>query len=326
MKQEHRLIAIGITIFVLICVGHFSVSATELENSATTEERMQEDSSEIQSEEQNIVTEEATEEVESVKSEDSNIDNNENSEIATSEENANNSLDKEEINTDESQIPDIHTDDLSDIDGSDTKENIDLEELVNKDDDNMGLYYYLQKYQYQSLSAYLEKNLEYIDLQLQSVEQMYDLGDVTETVVLSYQSQKALVKSQLQIAQNESGYYNLYLEKNGLDYSDHDIKAVKNIESIEYYIENYPEKDYMTVARYVTDYNNAVSGIEAKQVEISYLEEEVKRVTLLYSEGEISKLEMVEKEVSLAKAQYELEQQYVEMNVAYLYVIQVCGE
>ncbi len=326
MKQEHRLIAIGITIFVLICVGHFSVSATELENSATTEERMQEDSSEIQSEEQNIVTEEATEEVESVKSEDSNIDNNENSEIATSEENANNSLDKEEINTDESQIPDIHADDLSDIDGSDTKENIDLEELVNKDDDKMGLYYYLQKYQYQSLSAYLEKNLEYIDLQLQSVEQMYDLGDVTETVVLSYQSQKALVKSQLQIAQNESDYYNLYLEKNGLDYSDHDIKVVKNIESIEYYIENYPEKDYMTVARYVTDYNNAVSGIEAKQVEISCLEEEVKRVTLLYSEGEISKLEMVEKEVSLAKAQYELEQQYVEMNVAYLYVIQVCGE
>lgn len=66
--------------------------------------------------------------------------------------------------------------------------------------------------------------------------------------------------------------------------------------------------------------------IRKKDYVISYLEEEVKRVTLLYSEGEISKLEMVEKEVSLAKAQYELEQQYVEMNVAYLNVVQVCGE
>lgn len=259
--------------FILICVGHFSVSATELESSATMEESAQDESLEL--EEQNAITEEP-----------------------------------QDIET--------HTDALTEIDDSDIEDKADLEELVNVGDDKEGLYYYLQQYQCQCLCAYLDKNMEYIDLQLQATEQMYALGDATETIVKSYRAQKALIESELQIAQNESDYYGLYLGKNGLDYSDYDVREMKDIESIDYYIENYPEKDYMTMARYVTDYKNAVSGIEAKKAEISYLEEEVKMATILFNEGEISKLEMTEKEVSLAKAQYELEQQYVAMNVAYL--------
>ena len=45
---------------------------------------------------------------------------------------------------------------------------------------------------------------------------------------------------------------------------------------------------------------------------------------LLYSEGEISKLELKQQETALAKAQYELEQYYVEMNLAYVNLMIYC--
>lgn len=110
----------------------------------------------------------------------------------------------------------------------------------------------------------------------------------------------------------------------GLQYNDYDMKVLKNVKSIDYYINKYPELDYMTIARYVTDYNNAVAGIDAKKVEIDALEGTIEMAELLLKEGELSQLELEEKEVSLAKAQYELEQYYVSMNMAYHNLITLC--
>ena len=191
------------------------------------------------------------------------------------------------------------------------------EEELNDLDDQTGMYYFFQKYLYDCNAVYFEAYIDYLELQVAACEEMYGLGEITEANLKSYQAQKTLAEAELKVAKNESAYNNLYLVKNGLDYSEADIKEIKEIESMDYYIEKYPKKDYMTIARYVTDYNNAIIQIHAKQTEISALSTSVKMAERLLEEGEISKLEYAEKEVSLAKAQYELEQQYVELNVAY---------
>ena len=80
----------------------------------------------------------------------------------------------------------------------------------------------------------------------------------------------------------------------------------------------------MKLARYVTDCNNAIAGINAKKVEIDALETELSMAALLLESGEISQLDYSEKEVALARAQFELEQQYVEMNVGYWQLKMLC--
>lgn len=204
-----------------------------------------------------------------------------------------------------------------------TKENEESEE-INDMNIQSGKYYFFQKYLYDCNAIYLEKYIDYLELQVSVCKEMYQLGEITEANLKSYQAQKALAEAELEIAKNESAYNNLYLETNGLDYSESEIKEIKQIESVDYYIENYPKKDYMTIARYVTNYNNAAVEIQAKQTEITTLNLNVKMAETLLQEGEISKLEYVEKEVSLAKAQYELEQYYVELNVAYLQLTLLC--
>lgn len=198
-----------------------------------------------------------------------------------------------------------------------------LQEL-NDLDDQTGMYYFFQKYLYDCNAVYLEAYIDYLELQVAACEEMYALGEITEANLKSYQAQKTLAEAELKVARNESDYNNLYLVKNGLDYSEADIKEIKEIENMDYYIEQYPKKDYMTIARYVTDYNNAIVKIHARQTEISALGTSVKMAERLLEEGEISRLEYAEKKVSLAKAQYELEQQYVELNVAYWSLTMLC--
>ena len=70
--------------------------------------------------------------------------------------------------------------------------------------------------------------------------------------------------------------------------------------------------------------DNAVAQIQAKEVEIDSLQTDVAMGKVLLDAGEISKLEYKEKEVSLAKAQFELEQQYVAMNVSYWQLMMLC--
>lgn len=191
-------------------------------------------------------------------------------------------------------------------------------------DSKTGKYYFFQKYLYDCNAAYLEDYIAYLELQVSAYEEMYRLGEITEGDLKSCQSQKALAQAELETAKNESAYYQLYLTKNGLAYSNEEIKSVKEIEGVDYYIEKYPKKDYMTIARYVTDYQNATVGITAKQAEIDALTVNLKMAGMLLQEGEISELEYAQKGVSLAKAQYELEQKYVELNVAYWRLTMLC--
>ncbi|MCM1500285.1 MAG: hypothetical protein NC124_17620 [Clostridium sp.] len=191
-------------------------------------------------------------------------------------------------------------------------------------DTQTGKYYFFQKYLYDCNAEYLEDYVEYLELQVSAYEEMYHLGEITGSDLETCRAQKTLAQAELEIARNESAYYDLYLTKNGLDYSRAEIKEMKELKSMDYYIEQYPEKDYMTIARYVTDYHNATAGIDAKQAEVDALKVTVKMAEMLLQEGEISKLEYAQKRVSLAKAQYELEQKYVEMNIAYWRLTALC--
>ena len=199
-----------------------------------------------------------------------------------------------------------------------------LEELLAKMRYQNGLPYFLNKYQYDCEITYMKKYIAYLKMQIKIYQEMYELGEVTETMVQSYMAQKELAEAELQTAQNESAYYNLYITENKLDYSDYDVRLLKAVKGIEYYRENYPEKNYMTIARYVTDYNNAVTYIQAKQVEVASLKRSVAMSKMLLEEGELSEIEYMESEVSLARAEYELEQYYVSMNIAYVNIMSYC--
>lgn len=200
-------------------------------------------------------------------------------------------------------------------------------DVVNEDtqdtsvaDNKEGLYYYLQKYQYDWAVVYMKEKISYIAIQLDAYNRLYELGDITETDLQSCKAEKKLAEADLQVALNESDYYNQYLIKNELDYSNYDMTTSKDVKDVEYYMEMYPEIDYMLFARYVTDYNNAVVKIQAQKESVSVLETKKKMASLLFEEGEISQLEFAETEVTLAEAKYKLEQLYVEMNLAFYYL------
>lgn len=194
-------------------------------------------------------------------------------------------------------------------------------DALDESDNNESEYYFLQKYLHDANAKYLESQLDYIDIQINAYEQMYKAGEITEVMLQKIKSQKALIEAELIVAQNESDYYNLIMKKEGYSYDD-DVKELKQVESLDYYINNYPNIDYIEIARYVTDYNNAVAKISAKELEVNAISKELELSTLLYNEGEISKLEYAEMEVGLSFAQFELEKLYVDMNTAY-YRIQI---
>lgn len=337
MKNIFKIFIVVLSVFVLIVTGSFSAIASSLETGTTAEENEQEDSSgeETQTEatgDEQPASEEVTEQSgitgdDEMTQTTETISSTENTEETSTEE-------TDRTGNNETVGDPSQTEDSSEAETEQTTENIeeetskdsviDWDELLSGQTTKSGLYYYIQKYQYDCQAIYLEQYIAYIEKQISACEKMYELGDCTENVVKSYEAQKALLEAELQIARNESRYNNLYLEKNELDYSDYNMKELKDVQSIEYYIENYPEKDYMTLARYVTDYNNAVASINAKQVAIEALETDVNIASLLLQEGEISQLELAEKEVALAQAQYELEQYYANMNMAYYNLTQIC--
>lgn len=184
-----------------------------------------------------------------------------------------------------------------------------------------GFIYYCNKYQYECEISYLQKYLECINLEVDACQKMYDLGDITAADLKSYQAKQASVEAQITVAKNQRDYNDLYLKENNLDYSDYVIKEKKDVQSIDDYLKQYPAKNHMTMAGYVTRYQNALAYIGAKETEIDALGMQVDAAKLLYDAGEISKMELKQQEAAVAKAQYELEQYYVEMNLAYINLI-----
>lgn len=285
---------------VFIISGSFSAKASSLDNNQTTELTTEQNSTEkettVDITEENVIENETTT----------------STEIISSTENTT------EIQTTE------NTEEISKIEEQQTEDFNEEIKVFTDIDIKTGKYYFIQKYLYDCNIAYLEKYISHLQLQISACEQVYQVGNTTESVLKSYKAQKALAEAELTVAKNESAYNNLYLDKNQLDYSGINMKEIKSVESIDYYIENYPEIDYMKLARYVTDCNNAIAGINAKKVEIDALETELSMAALLLESGEISQLDYSEKEVALARAQFELEQQYVEMNVGYWQLKMLC--
>ena len=205
------------------------------------------------------------------------------------------------------------------------EKNTDMESVISESIYNYGLKYYLNRYLYDRETKYLQTYLEYLELEVAAGKEMYEVGDITEADVKMYQAQKAMVEAQIQAAKNQISYNDMFLNKNHLDYSDYVVKEEKDMKEIDYYMERYTGKNYMTIAGYVTTYNNALAYIKAKKVEIEALNMKLDSAKLLYSNGEISRVEMKQQETGLAKAQYELEQYYVEMNQAYINLITYCN-
>ncbi len=187
-----------------------------------------------------------------------------------------------------------------------------------------GLIYYCNRYQYECEISYLQKYLEYMNLEVDACQKMYDLGELTAADLSSYQAKQASVEAQLTVAENQRDYNALFLKENNLDYSNYVIKEKKDVQSIDDYLNRYPAKNHMTMAGYVTGYQNALAYIDAKEMEIAALEMQLESTKLLYDEGEISKMELKQQETAVAKAQYELERYYVEMNLAYINLIIYC--
>ncbi|MCM1204944.1 MAG: hypothetical protein NC300_12450 [Bacteroidales bacterium] len=187
-----------------------------------------------------------------------------------------------------------------------------------------GLIYYLNSYQNECEMIYLQSCLEYASLEEEIGRKRYDMGEITPAEVKAYEAKRASVEAQLAAAENQRNYYGLFLKENGLDYADYPIKETKDVKSSEYYIGQYPAKNHMTMAGYVTNYQNALAYLEAKKIETEYLTMQTDSAKHLYDAGEISTLELKQQEVSLAKAIYEQEQYYVEMNLAYANLLLYC--
>lgn len=312
MEHKLRKYLFAMLILGMIITGHFYVRASEVNTEATEHNTMDETSWEDVTEEAGSteLTASGGEESEAASEETTTeTDEEQATEERTTEEGA-----SEDETPEEGPRTDVDSEEMEKA----------LEELLKKMSYQNGLPYFLNKYQYDCKITYMKKYIAYLDAEVKIYQEMYELGEVTESALQSYKAQKELAEAELKTAQNESAYYNLYITEHKLDYSDYDVKSLKSIEGIDYYRENYPEKNYMTIARYVTDYNNAVTYIHAKQVEIDSIEKSLALSKMLLDEGELSEIEYMEGEVSLARAEYELEQYYISMNTAYVNIMSYC--
>lgn len=333
-EKRIKKIVIASVIGVALVIGQIHTSATEADTRALSET---EDTADVTDKEENITEimdkEEKTTEVVAPSSKiNEKIENSETKEEVSTDATTGNitiepTIEKttEIFSTEKTDIEKNTRDNFEDdkeID--DEKLVMDIEKLEALADYDEGLVYYLKKYANDSKAFYLEKYVDYLDKQAKVCEEMCALGEMTEAEAASIQAQCSFVKAELTVARNESLYFNLYLEKNELDYSDYAIEEAKDVHDIDYYTEKYPKKNYMTIARNVTDYYNAVAYMEAKKAEISALEKSISMMELLYEEGEISELELLEKKVSLEKAKYELVQYNIDRNIAYYSLEKIC--
>ena len=183
--------------------------------------------------------------------------------------------------------------------------------------DYQGLYYYLRRYDCDCKIIYLKEYVVFLEKKSKAATLMYDLGDITKAELLSCQAEQKEAEAALATAKNERDYYQLYLQDHALDFSTFDVKKAYKIYDVEYYRQNYPEREIMTMAGYVMNYHNATANIEAKQAELAAIKEKVSAAERLYAEGELSELDLEQQRVALAQGEYELQQCYAERALAY---------
>lgn len=331
MRYRRKISVVLLLVACVLCTGQLYVSATEIGTESTAESVSEENATEESITEEDSVEENITEES---ATEESTVEENIAEESATEEkgteasivgENSAGESTTEEDSLEENTTAKSATEEKGTETSAEENTTEELAEFALPEGNSNGLYYYLNQYQYDCKVTYMEKYVSYIAMEVAIYQEMYDMGEVTETVLNSCEAKKSVAEAELTMAQNERAYYELYLTENGLNYSDFDVKQLKSIQSLDYYKEHYPEKDSMVFARYVTDYNNAVLGIESKSVEVEAWKDEVSMAELLVQEGELSEWELEEKKLSLAQAEYELEQYYVQMNMAYYNITQLTG-
>lgn len=311
--KKGNILLLGLVMIGVIIIGQFQTSASEIDvtdDKTTTEQSVSEGTESGYSTEEEI-TEGTTEEREGKK------DIKEEQETGAGEE------DRTEDSLDEDTN---HTEDQDGI-ADNTEDETEAQEIEETESDSLyyqGLRYYCSRYQYECEIVYLKKYLEYIQLEVAAGKEMYDLGEMTAADFKSYQALQTSIQAQITVAENQRDYNTLFIEENDLDYHDYIIKEKKSVKNIDDYLEQYPEKNHMTMAGYVTNYRNALAYIDAKEMELDSLTMKLDAAKLLYEAGESSKLELKQQEAAVAKAQYELEQYYVEMNLAYINLILYC--
>ncbi|MCM1179793.1 MAG: hypothetical protein NC347_06030 [Clostridium sp.] len=295
MKKNNILLVFMAIIFGTAAIGQFTTNASETDSAdAMKTEATQELSTEQE-------TESATQ---------------------VSDTNLEDKTDKPDNN----EMPDLDMEPAEGImDQEDDADRQDIDEVdIEESLYYQGLRYYLTRYEYECELTYLQSYLAYVKLEVAASENMYDMGELTEADVKGYEAQQSSIEAQIQVAKNQIRYNGLFLEEHNLDYQDYVVKEKKDVKSIDSYIEQFPAKDHMTMAGYVTSYQNALAYIEAKKVEIEYTAKKLDSSKLLYEAGEVSELELKQQETALAKAQYEMEQYYVEMNLAYVNIKTYC--
>ena len=218
------------------------------------------------------------------------------------------------------------------IDGqeeSDTGETVVTEDESNSDKiekeeiilQNAGIIYYLNQRQNQSLADIYNEIDVLLKEKVEIYKTMYNEGEITYLYVKQIEALEAESLAQVEICKNESIYYQTYLIQNGIHYDDIEIKKEKSLGDINSCIDTYPDKNAVSLARYVTDCNNAIIKIEAKKVELESLEAVRDSVVLLKGSGEASRIDVIDSEVSVLKAKLELESYYYDMNIAYYSVV-----
>lgn len=321
MKKRNILLCLMVITFGVSVAGQFTTSASEADSAekqkteaaqgiSTEQEASDNQKTETMTEAVKEDSEDKTEEKVLKEGEEKGTDDNDIAEKSTGDGTSDSEAESDDGTTDNAD---------NDIDEQDMDEDDISESLYYQ-----GIRYYLNQYKYDCEIIYLQSCLEYIKLAVAASKDMYDMGELTAADVKSYEAQQASIEAQIQVARNQSSYNNLFLKENNLNYNDYAMKEKKSIESIDYYIEQYPAKNHMTMAGYVTSYNDALAYIEAKKVEIEALTMKSDSAKLLYEAGEVSKLELKQQEAVLAKAQYELEEYYVEMNLAYVNIKVYC--
>lgn len=183
--------------------------------------------------------------------------------------------------------------------------------------DYQGLYYYIRRYDCDCKIIYLKEYAAFLEKKSKAATLMHELGDITKSELLSCRAEQKAAEAALTVTENERDYCQLYLEDHTLDFSTFDVTKAYKIYDVEYYRENYPEKEIMTIAGYVMNYQNAAANIEAKLAELAALKEKAENAERLYAEGKLSGLDLEQQCVALAQGEYELQQYYVERAMAY---------
>lgn len=218
----------------------------------------------------------------------------------------------------EEKETDLQQDDNENI--PDDAINILQENIIGQDISGQGFSCYLNLYLYEYQKKYLDAYSEYLSKKKAVYEELYASGEITNDAVLDSAAQLAACVAQKSILDNESEYCRLYLEEYKLNFDDLEIEKEKTIQDREYYETKQTEMSRMQIARYIANFQNAKALLNAKEIEITSINEKAKMQKLLYEAGEITELEKMEEEVLLKKAEYEKAQYYVNLNEAYYYL------